>query len=48
MAIDLANFVRQFIDYGSESYEKRTTRIALQIACIAIFVLVIWKFLYRR
>ena len=45
MALDLGNALRSIIDYGSESYETRTTRMALKIGAIALFVLVVWKLL---
>lgn len=46
--IDLRNYVKQFVDLGSESYEKKKMRIVFQVAAVALFVLVAWKLLYRR
>jgi hypothetical protein len=45
MALDLQNVLVGIIDQGSESYESRTTRLALKIGAIALFVIVVWKLL---
>jgi len=45
MGLDVGNALRKIIDYGSESYETRTTRTALKIGAIALFILVVWKLL---
>lgn len=46
--LDLQNYVRQFVDMGSESYEKKTMRVAIKFTALALFVLLVWKLLIRR
>ena len=48
MSLDLAKIVRQLVDSGSETYEQKTTRIALKAGAIVLFLIVVWKLLSRR
>jgi len=47
MSIDLARVVRDLVDSGSETYEKKMTRFALKAGAIALFLIVVWKLLSR-
>ena len=44
-SIDWGKYVRDIVDLGSESYERKQMRIVLKAACVAVFVIVVWKFL---
>jgi hypothetical protein len=45
MEIDWNRYVKDIVDLGSVSYETRVTRTALKIGCVALFVIVVWRFL---
>ena len=45
MKIDWNKYVRDLVDLGSESYERKQMRIVLKVACVAVFVVVVWRFL---
>jgi hypothetical protein len=44
-SIDWEKYVRDIVDLGSESYEQKQMRIVFKVACVALFVIVVWRFL---
>ena len=47
MIIDWGKEIRELVDMGSESYERKVTRIFLKAAAIVLFVVVAWKLIQR-
>jgi hypothetical protein len=45
MAIDWQKYVGQLVDLGSESYERKQTRMILKAGMIVLFLIVVWRFL---
>jgi len=44
-SIDWNKYVKDIVDLGSESYEQRKLKLVFKIALVAVFVIVVWRFL---
>ena len=47
MSIDWTGAVKSVVDLGSESWERKTTRLILKAGAVALFVLFVWKLTQR-
>jgi len=45
MSINWGGYIRDVIDLGSESYEKRVGKLILQAGAFLIFGIVLWRWL---
>lgn len=45
MKIDFNKTIRSILDLGGESYETRITRVIVKAGLVALFLIVVWKFL---
>ena len=45
MSIDWDKHIRSVVDLGATSYEQRLNRTILKAGAIALFLIVLWRFL---